>query len=791
MVQVSNLSSRVKDIINNYYNVIIANNHFADNIFKRLLVSLYSVRQDADSKVVSVLEKYRFELSEYFTDCEISDLQNEYKQVAMYCYQKGDIYYAKNTDGLTRSAYMSGNVDFTTPKSVVELCLRLADCQEGSRVYLPFAGLGSFALNQKVECKYDTAELCPSVWAYSKILLDSQNIHANVKCKDCLTKEKYFIVVKITKVYNYIFSFPPILSSRDNKRLVSTFIELADMSLSENGQMFCVLPSIFCSSKTGWYEFRKTVLGDMAPEYSVTVISLPNFFAPFTTVSMCVVQVKRDGNGDVCLVDASDDVFLTEKDVEDGKEKWLNVDSVIDAIQHSDIKFVWKGKSSDLVSSYSLLPSRYLVKNFIPVPQKETERLVELQDVIEFLPRVRKVLHQKNMPLVTAKDLSDDYLNCEISPKNTIKEEHPASIQPHSCLLMAYSWGKIKIGKLNVASEGSPVALGVNVIPFRIKEAGVTEEFVLRSLLSEIVAKQATMMSCGNVVTMLSKEDLGQIKIVLPSIEEQNEISKQDAITSKDVAELKLQQAFVDYKREIRTRKHALSQSVSAISSIWNTLICAIQRNGGTLNLSDSIGRVNSVSVSSLVDALTYGLKSLAVQTEYLADIDYDWRNLTKVEPGSFLKSYIDNHQIPDVEMSLSCPMAEDEKILMNIPKVLVERVLENIVTNAQAHGFVDGSCPKHQIRFVWSFDGDNVCISISNNGLPFKEGVDTGLVLTYGYSTSLHSGNHAGIGGADIKNIMEHLGSVDVLSNPTDEFPVTYVLKFNNVEVVEEGEKI
>lgn len=89
MVQVSNLSSRVKDIINNNYNVIIANNHFADNIYKRLLVSLYSVRQNADSKVVSVLEKYRFELSEYFTDCEISDLQNEYKQVAMYCYQKG------------------------------------------------------------------------------------------------------------------------------------------------------------------------------------------------------------------------------------------------------------------------------------------------------------------------------------------------------------------------------------------------------------------------------------------------------------------------------------------------------------------------------------------------------------------------------------------------------------------------------------------------------------------------------------------------------------------------------
>lgn len=790
MVQVSNLSSRVKGIVSDYYNVV-ANKHFADNIYKRLLVSLYSVRKDADQKVVSVLENFRFELSEYFTDSEISDLQNEYKQVAMFCYQNENMYYAKNTDVLTKGAYMSGNVDFTTPKSVVELCLKLADCKEGSRVYLPFAGLGSFALNQKVECKYDTAELSLPVWAYSKILLESQNIHANVKCKDCLTSEKHFILVKITKMYDYIFSFPPILSSRENKRLVSTFIELADMSLTKNGEMFCVLPSIFCSSKVGWYEFRKTLFADMAPEYSVTVITLPNFFAPFATVPMCVVQVKKDNRGDVCLVDASSDTFFSEIEDEGRKERLFDVDSVIEAIKRSDDRFVWKGSTSDLVSSYSLLPSRYLVKNIIPVPQNEGEKLVELQDVIEFLPRNNKVMHDEKIPLVTAKDLSDDYLDCEISPKNTSRERQMASIQTKSCFLLTYSFGKFKIGKLGVVSEDSPVALVANVIPFRIKAAGVTEEFVLRSLLSDLVAKQASMMSSGSALPILPKEDLGQIKIILPTVEEQNEISKQDAIKSKSVAELKLQQAFADYKREIRTRKHALSQSVSAISSKWNTLIRAIQRNGGTLNLTDSIGRVNPVTVSSLVDALTYGLNSLAVQTEYLADIDYDWKDVTKVEPGSFLKSYIDTHQIPEVEMTLSCPMAEDEKILMNIPKTLVERVFENIISNAQAHGFVDGSCSKHQIRFAWSFDGDNVSISISNNGLPFKEGVNTDLVLTYGYSTSLHSGSHAGIGGADIKNIMEHLGSVEVLSNPTDEFPVTYILKFNNVEIVEEGEKI
>ncbi len=790
MVQTSILSSNAKNIIGNYYKAVTDKNRFADNVYKRLLVSLYAVREDANNSVVVALHDYCFDLSKYFTEEEVLSLQNEYKSVAWYCYENGDMYFSKDTTRQRSRGYIRSNMDFTTPKSIVELCLKLAECKTGDEVFLPFAGLASFALNQKVECHYDTEELYVPVWAYSKILLDSQNIDANIQCKDSLFSNDQSAMQKgARKKYDYIFSFPPILPMRDSRTIVSAFIDYAEGALKENGEMYCVLPCNFCTASQGWYEFRKALLHDKKPTYSILVITLPAIFEPYSSAKMCIVVVKKDNQGLVCLADASGDNFLSTNNIEGWKEKQLKVNSIIETIEQHDEEYVWVGRVPNLVDSFNLLPTRYLVENVIPIPRNGEEKLVKLQDVIDFLPRVCRNQHRTDVPFVTVKDLSEDFLDCLIKPQTMCREGQSASLQTENCFLLAYSWGKFKVGKLQGVSSHAPVALSLNVFPFKVKDGVITEEYLLRCLLSEEVGKQAKMMSDGCVVPNLSKGAIEEISIILPSIERQNAITKQDAINSKSEAKVKLQQAFVDYKREIRTRKHALSQSVSAISSKWNTLMSAVRRNGGNLCLDDTIGRVNPINVSTLLDAMTYSLKSLSIQTEYLADVDYDWSNLEKVEPSAFLRSYIDKQQNPDMEICLSCPMADDKVISMNIPVSLVERVFDNIIANAKAHGFKDGSSPKHEIHFEWSFDGDNVCISVSNNGLPFKEGVDTNMVLTYGYSTSLHEGNHAGIGGADIKNIMEHLGSVEVRSTPTDEFPVTYVLKFNNVDVAEEGE--
>ena len=72
----------------------------------------------------------------------------------------------------------------------------------------------------------------------------------------------------------------------------------------------------------------------------------------------------------------------------------------------------------------------------------------------------------------------------------------------------------------------------------------------------------------------------------------------------------------------------------------------------------------------------------------------------------------------------------------------------------------------------------------ISNNGNPLSNDVTEEMVLTDGFSTALNENGHQGIGGNEIKTIMSELGKVEILSNPTEAFPVGYKLTFNKTNL-------
>ena len=68
--------------------------------------------------------------------------------------------------------------------------------------------------------------------------------------------------------------------------------------------------------------------------------------------------------------------------------------------------------------------------------------------------------------------------------------------------------------------------------------------------------------------------------------------------------------------------------------------------------------------------------------------------------------------------------------------------------------------------------------IEISNNGAPLPEDVDVDKLLEFGYSTVLNHGEHAGIGGGEISEIMQRYGgNASVISTPEKKFTITYVL--------------
>ena len=112
-------------------------------------------------------------------------------------------------------------------------------------------------------------------------------------------------------------------------------------------------------------------------------------------------------------------------------------------------------------------------------------------------------------------------------------------------------------------------------------------------------------------------------------------------------------------------------------------------------------------------------------------------------------------------------------------PKKALQQVFDNIVANACAHGFTDSARKDYVIQTSWTTDGLSLLIEIANNGTPMPSGINSDLIMEYGYSSALNQKGHGGIGGGEIAEIMrKYGGEVKILSTPEKNFTVTYVLK-------------
>ena len=81
--------------------------------------------------------------------------------------------------------------------------------------------------------------------------------------------------------------------------------------------------------------------------------------------------------------------------------------------------------------------------------------------------------------------------------------------------------------------------------------------------------------------------------------------------------------------------------------------------------------------------------------------------------------------------------------------------------------------------------EGENHVITISNNGNPLHKQISHKDVFTYNKS-SKNGGSHFGIGGYEIKKLMNEFGGdAEILSDSQSEFPVTYKLVFNKTNII------
>ncbi len=816
MTQFPVLSPEAKAIADNFFNAQMKKSVFREPN-RQLMVSLYSLMPEADSQIIDVLKEYVVALKDNMSETDIRILKKEYPAVIKYCYDN------KRLGGISSRRY----TDYHVSHSLIDLCMSMAEPKAGSSVFVPYSGDGSFAYHV-ADSIIDGFECNASLWAISQILLQSQNATADIKLSAT--------GVSSAKQYEYIFAFPPMIVGKGEKEITEVVYDLITKQLAENGELYCILPTSFCFANNRWYNLRKNLL-DYSKQYSMLVVSLPPLLLPYSGVSICLLHIKKNHKDLVALMDATGDNFFARTDVSGNKEYVLKIQSIIETIKSQDEKHVWVGVSNQLTEDFSLQPSRYIIKQTLPAAKKDEQR-VPLSDVIEIVPftrndDARSITTQNNhlklssdnheveksgYPIIGMKELSSSYLNCDIQRESLQPSSKAEStVLTSNCLLIGYIGGKFKVGRIHGVSESAPVVLRPEIVPVRIVSDIITEDFLLRCIMSEQTEHHARMMATGVTITRLSKRDLLSIVIDIPARDRQESLLKEDTRISLTDADRKIIESHEDFRNDMHMKKHAIGQTLFNLNNWWNTLQRARKEGNGILADDATTGKINKITVSSIYDSLQKAINQLQQQinkfdrgnglvvkrialTEFIEDyisrkpsplFTYDYDMIAHHASQTIPEVHIDEDK-EELYVTDNIVLDEGDPIeYVDFAPEALEIIFDNIISNACCHGFNDSQEKHYIIRFELSSVGDKYVVIISNNGSAIHDQIKPSDVFVYGKTSKMGKGSkngeiHFGIGGYEIQKLMREFGGdAEFVSNPDSDFPVSYKLTFYNTNLL------
>ena len=729
----------------------------------KLIVSLYAVRNKSDKETLEILAKYKVSIDGFFTKEEFVALMKEYKEVVYYC--------ASSSFPLSDESWQA--VLYTPQEFFMWLCNRLANVKQGSDIYLPYAKLPWFVYNLPA-CHVCGFESDKRLWAFSRIILDALGINSDITLSD----EPH---ISDGHKFDFVFTEPPIREFREMRSIIGNLCDIAHHSLKEDGGMLCILPMSFCWTSSGWFDFRKTL---WERKCSIRLISLPNStLSRATSMAVCLLHITNDHKGNVVLIDATSDYFMNNR-----QGNSVNAKRILEVLGNRDELYVWQGQWSDLTDSLKLTPSRYLIDRYLPTPQ-EGEELIPIGELIEFYGLPRKRYAEGDF--IGIRELSSNYLNCDLTlNESQEKTSLPFENEGKRILLAGYMSGKFKVGRMIEISHVELNSLKPEILSFSIRSDKVTEDFLLRSILLPETALQAKMLQAGTVLGRIKMEDFCQIKIIVPSLEKQERICKNDSRKGLTEADRKLLESHEDFRKDIHIKKHAIGQTVFDLNNWMNTLLRAIEEGHVVVDNNAIMGNIKKIRVTEIIPSLTKALNRLQNQI-----YKFDRGNkmtATSIALSDFICKYADEHKSPIFEYKICDVFSrtdhEDiqDEVHITFPSDALRIILENIISNACNHGFEGRTSEQNRIRIESGVDGTDVILSISNNGNPLHEQISPEDIFTYSKS-SKNDGNHFGLGGYEVRSLMrEFEGDADVISSPNEEYTVTYRLVFHHTNLSE-----
>ena len=313
-------------------------------------------------------------------------------------------------------------------------------------------------------------------------------------------------------------------------------------------------------------------------------------------------------------------------------------------------KFNSKTISSSLLDSEVLWPSYYMAnKPSEGIPLSSIVELAEEKHVAIFVKGKGYVLPDKakGMILMLQNSYGESYKDANLMYKTGYYVDDPAFTEgewinffkaEEPCVLLGGNEEKLIMGYTTfVPEEGFAHDARCQLIP----KKGYDVRYIAALLFNPTVAKQILTICDG----VISNGTLSVVlhKIIVPN---HNELERAYFLSEANYNALlssqeEMKKEHEQYRKSVRMRKHALTQSLSSVKSMFNALNNYRNLHDGIISDSEKISRVKGTTVKEAFEFIDKNIKDMMPALEHIADVEYSFNKPEWIDPERFIEGYI------------------------------------------------------------------------------------------------------------------------------------------------------
>ena len=727
----------------------------------------------------------------------------ELQQLKKFIPHFSDIFDYFLNESISRRSGYGG--EFLLPEEIPAYVAASVNLRPGARIFNPFAGLASFGLHFDTRTKYTGQELNLTTYQLARLraVVHGRDLDGRfqVRQEDSIWNwpygERYDLVVAAPPLN---MRLPKDSDKRNGLQDVNNFVISEGLKvLTPHGKLIVLTPLSFLSSGNRVTKLLRRRLVDSGRLEKVIAFPTELLRHTHATVALLVVSAEELVGSAPKLIDASSFLKKGRKEVrfEEAKLRDLLTFGPVDSEEYQST--IAEPTVAEIVQQdYNLIPNRYLLPTvegialrevLVPVKGKKAEKGVTGHLITP--KHLRKGQEGEGVSVDRLQPSST------FESWNSNRQVQRAYQVEESVLLITVVGTSLLPAYFDDSMDNFPALVSPEVKAFRINRSKVDPAYLIHELESTTVQQQLAAYRIGGPPARLAMKDFLRVRIPLPSLQEQKAKVAALKEVSQQIVELRKEQTEIaeggrlERRQRFASLKHTLGRPQQSILSAARTIKGYLKILGSEGNAIDQAyaqfyeqDRTISDTLQEIIDNVDFISRLMDKGENGLRVEDYPLTKIFVSDLYNEIKRTTSDHGCKfKIEFKPDKPATEWYKYQVEVNLHLLRILLENLITNANKHGFEEAS--PHNIMQISLTGQFGSVLEVKNNGKPFPRNFGKEQFIQEFSRTHQTSGE--GIGGYQIDQIARYFGDPDwqLDTDASQVFPVLFTFTLKGAQLL------